>query len=104
MSGGNPIGTIVRCIGSTGLNPPNATLVAVGVNVHPEHVTAEGETVVFATGSSEPAPDANRLLECAGDLDLSYCAWLQVSASACPEYPGLDRRIWCNGFEGSAAD
>lgn len=117
MSGGNPIGaactvvggditigTIVRCIGSTSLNPPNATSVAVGVNVHPQHVTVEGETVVFATGSSEPAPDANRLLTCASDPNLPYCAWLQVSASACPELPGLVQPIWCNGFEGSAGD
>lgn len=117
MSGGNPIGascsviggdivigTIVRCIGSTALNPPNTTLVSVGVNVHPQHVTVESETVVFATGSSEPAPDPDRLVTCASDPSLPYCAWLQVSASACPERPGLDQPIWCNGFEGTGGN
>lgn len=114
-SGGNPIGascaviggditigTIVRCTGVTPLLTPNFTLVGVGVDVHPQHVTREGEIIVFATGSTEPAPDPDRLIECAADPDLPYCAWLQVSASACPELPGLEQPIWCNGFEGNA--
>lgn len=114
-SGGNPIGascnviggnigsgTIVRCIGATWLNPPNQTWVSIGVDVHPLHISAPEETIVFATGSSEPAPDSDRLIQCAANPNLTYCAWLQVSASACPEHPGLSQPIWCNGFEAGA--